>query len=180
MNIANKSTVARRYTGPDNTIIPPIHSFFYISTPFFWLSLDVLFFGAISASNVLNSVLSQIFNIFLKYIHKCYSQHIFGKILTIQTTNYKIIKSWWNFFTIFRIFVTIFDFYFTIFSFSKTSDQSTTFPKNLRLGMFLASFFFFGYFSLDVLIKEVLMKKKECNGNDFSLFHILVIAEVNP
>ena len=34
------------------------------------------------------------------------------------------------------------------------------FLKNLRLGMFLAMFIFFGHFSLDVLIKYVLNKKK--------------------
>ena len=34
------------------------------------------------------------------------------------------------------------------------------FLKHLRLGMFLAMFFFFGYFSLDVLMKYVLNKKK--------------------
>ena len=50
-------------------------------------------------------------------------------------------------FIIFNIFVTIFDFFFTIFDFLKKSDQSTTFPKNLRLGMFLAMFLFFSAIS---------------------------------
>ena len=66
-----------------------LYTLFFISTPFFWLSLDVLIFWAISSSNVLNGV-----------------------------------------------------------------------PQKLRLGMFLAMFFFFGYFSLDVLTKEVLIKKR--------------------
>ena len=41
----------------------PYTLFFFISTPFFWLSLDVLSFLAISALNVLQGVLSQIFQL---------------------------------------------------------------------------------------------------------------------
>ena len=52
------------------------YTLFFISTPFFWLSLDVRIFWAISASNVLNGVLSQIFYIFLEiYTQKLFTTH---------------------------------------------------------------------------------------------------------
>ena len=50
------------------------------------------------------------------------------------------------------------------------------FLKNSRLGMFLAIFLFFGHFSLDVLIKYVLNKKKVYSISMFFLEGIFFIV----